>query len=153
MYSLRKKWDLTVAAAELDDVARNGTLNVLTALQTVQEWFGYVPEEARDMIARRLNVSRAEVLGVLSFYDDLKEELDDRLPVRICRGEACQAVGAERLFEIFAKRDDINLDDVFCLGNCACGPSAIVGDSVWGRLDEEELSRIIDWMSEEPLDE
>lgn len=136
------KWDRDLAVDLLDkEGPRRGGL--LPALHLIQETFGHVPEVARDLLADRLNLSRAEVLGVVSFYDDFRDRPADLPVVRICRGEACQAMGADALVDAVKTRDDVELEDVFCLGNCACGPSAQIGRDIHGRVSIKSLGSVL----------
>ena len=147
-----------MSVALVRDIAANhrgqrGAL--LPILHAVQEALGYVPPEAIPVLADELNLSRADVHGVMSFYHDFRSEPAGRTVVRICRGEACQAVGAERL--VSHLRDScgiplgqtspdgaLTVEQVFCLGNCALGPAAQVNGRLRGRLDEARLTSIVD---------
>jgi formate dehydrogenase subunit gamma len=128
---------------------------LLPILHAVQEALGCVPPEAIPVLAEELNLSRADVHGVVSFYHDFRSAPAGRSTVRLCRGEACQAVGAERLVNHLQASRGISLGDttldgsvtveqVFCLGNCALGPAAQVNGRLEGRLDETRLSAILD---------
>ena len=128
---------------------------LLPILHAVQEALGCVPPEAIPVLAEELNLSRADVHGVVSFYHDFRSAPAGRTTVRICRGEACQAVGAERLVNHLQNSRGISLgnttldgsvtvEQVFCLGNCALGPAAQVNGRLRGRLDEQRLSAIVD---------
>ena len=117
---------------------------MLPALQRVQEAFGYVPDDAIDIVAEALNVSRAEVYGVLTYYHDLRRTPPRAITVRLCAAEACQAVGGRTLEEqarAALTQEDVDVAHVYCLGNCALGPAALVNDRLLGRLD---LSRLQD---------
>jgi formate dehydrogenase subunit gamma len=118
------------ALARLDD-----STSILLALQSIQATFGYVPEEAVPVVAASCNVSRAEVHGVITFYRDLRTRPPLDHEVRVCMGEACQAVGARALrSEVDGLADEhCEVDAVFCLGNCALGPSAVVDGRLLGR--------------------
>ena len=127
---------------------------LLPILHAVQETLGYVPPEAIPVLAEELNLSRADVHGVVSFYHDFRSAPAGRTTVRICRGEACQSVGAERLVNHVQEAFDMSLgetsrdgsltvEQVFCLGNCALGPAAQVNGRLRGRLDEARLSAIL----------
>src|ERR1044071_3506491 len=119
---------------------------LLPILHAVQDALGYVPPEAIPVLAEELNLSRADVHGVMTFYHDFRSAPAGRTTVRICRGEACQAVGAQRLVDHLhqsgLKLGETTLDgsftveQVFCLGNCALGPAAQVNGRLEGRLDE-----------------
>ena len=128
---------------------------LLPILHAVQEALGCVPPEAVPVLADELNLSRADVHGVVSFYHDFRAAPAGRTTVRICRGEACQAVGAGRLVNHLRESRGMSLGDttldrsvtveqVFCLGNCALGPAAQVNGRLCGRLDESRLSAILD---------
>jgi formate dehydrogenase subunit gamma len=128
---------------------------LLPILHAVQETLGYVPPEAIPVLAEELNLSRADVHGVVSFYHDFRSAPAGRTTVRICRGEACQAVGAERLVGHLqdtcamslgetSPDGSLTVEQVFCLGNCALGPAAQVNGRLQGRLDESRLSAILD---------
>lgn len=119
---------------------------LLPMLHALQDEFRYVPDEAVAVIAVTLNLSRAEVHGVISFYHHFRRHAPGRHVVQICRAEACQSMGAAAL-EAHAKRvlgcdyhetsadNAVTLEPVYCLGNCACGPSIVVDDEVVGRVD------------------
>ncbi|MGY4652723.1 formate dehydrogenase subunit gamma [Mycobacterium sp. URHB0021] len=128
---------------------------LLPILHAVQEALGYVPPEAVPVLAEELNLSRADVHGVVTFYHDFRAAPAGRTTVRICRGEACQSVGAERLVGHVRDRCGMSLgetspdgsltvEQVFCLGNCALGPAAQVNGRLAGRLDEARLAAILD---------
>lgn len=133
--------------------AKRGAL--LPILHAVQQALGCVPPEAIPVLAEELNLSRADVHGVITFYHDFRSEPAARTTVRVCRAEACQAVGAGRLVEYLRNRYGVSLgetsrdgsltaEQVFCLGNCALGPAAQVNGQLHGRLDEARLSSVLD---------
>lgn len=127
---------------------------LLPILHAIQESMGYIPAEAIPVLADELNLSRADVHGVMSFYHDFRSTPAGRTTVRICRGEACQAVGAQRLVDHVRQSGmtlgqtsldgSVTVEQVFCLGNCALGPAAQVNGRLEGRLDEKRLSAILD---------
>ena len=132
-----------VAVALADHAGRRGPL--LPVLHAVHHVLGHVPDAAVPLIANGLNLSRADVHGVLTFYAELRRDPGGRVSVQICRGEACQAVGAAELIAAAQQRfevalggrsadGEVSLDEVFCLGNCALGPSAMVAGRCLGRL-------------------
>jgi formate dehydrogenase subunit gamma len=136
-----------------DHRAHRGAL--LPILHAVQEALGCVPADAIPVLADELNLSRADVHGVVTFYHDFRSEPAGRTTVRVCRAEACQSVGAARLVDHLQERYGASLgettpdgsltaEQVFCLGNCALGPAAQVNGRLYGRLDEARLSSIID---------
>ena len=123
--------------------AREGPL--LPILHDVQAAFGGVDAAAEAQIAKALNLSRAEVHGVVSFYHDFTATTDPRPVVQLCRAEACKARGVEALVAAAeaAAGDRVRLSAVYCLGLCSVGPSARVGDNVYARLDEAALVRLV----------
>ncbi|MCB1405416.1 MAG: formate dehydrogenase subunit gamma [Rhodobacteraceae bacterium] len=127
---------------------------LLPILHAVQDAFGFVPPEALPLIARDQNISRAEAHGVMSFYHDFREHPAGRSILKICRAEACQAMGADALAD--HARDSLKIDwhettpdgaitlePVFCLGLCACGPAAMIDGKLVGRADVAKLDAII----------
>ncbi|UTD29605.1 formate dehydrogenase subunit gamma [Bradyrhizobium sp. WD16] len=126
----------------------------LPILHALQESFGYVPEDAVPLIAAALNLSRAEVHGVVTFYHDFRREPAGRHVLKICSAEACQAMGcqdlaarAERALGIAmgeTSRDgQVTLEPVYCLGLCAVAPSAMIDGRMVGRLDETRLDALV----------
>ena len=125
---------------------------LLPILHAVQAECGFVPREAMPVIAEALNISRAEVHGVMTFYHDFRSEPAGRHVVKLCRAEACQAVGADALADHARARlgvdwhgtaRGVTLEPVFCLGLCACGPAALVDGQVVGRVDADALDAIL----------
>jgi formate dehydrogenase subunit gamma len=127
---------------------------LLVVLQTIQDQLGYVDHEVIPLVAAELNLSRADVYGVVSFYMDFRTEPAGRTTVRVCRAEACQSVGAEQLMDALERAlgikagqttpdGSITLDSVFCLGNCALGPSAQINGRVHGRLDLDRVRDVV----------
>jgi len=119
----------------------------LLVLQAIQREFGYVPAQALEPVAKALNLSHADVYGVLTFYHDLRWSPAGRHIVRVCQGEACQAMGARGLTEQLARRLDVGLDEttrdgavtlesIYCLGNCALAPAVTVDGALYGRATE-----------------
>ncbi|MBK9741011.1 MAG: NAD(P)H-dependent oxidoreductase subunit E [Actinobacteria bacterium] len=137
-------WSIEAAQRVLAQVDEPGP--VLVALQSLQSQFGYVHADAVALVAERLNVSRADVYGVLTFYSDLRTTPAAEVEVRICLGEACQAVGARALLadarEQLAPDDDVSR--VFCMGNCALGPTAVVNGRLLGRASVASVRAAVD---------
>lgn len=119
---------------------------LLPILHDVQAAFGCVDLAAEAAIALALNLSRAEVHGVVSFYHDFRAAPDLRPEVQLCRAEACQARGVEALIPAAAAAagDRVRLSKVYCLGLCSVGPAARVGDAVHARLDEAALVALVE---------
>lgn len=127
-----------------DDMAwLDGAL--LPILHAVQERFGYVDDDALPIIAEALNLSRADVQGVVSFYHDFRRAPPRRHVIRVCRAEACQAVGAEALYATVttAVCDDVTVEPVYCLGICALSPAAVVDGELYGRLNAAVLLDLV----------
>ncbi|MFY0636317.1 NAD(P)H-dependent oxidoreductase subunit E [Maricaulis maris] len=117
---------------------------LIEILHDVQRTSGFVGDRAIATIADALNLSRAEVLGVLSFYHDFRRQPGPRHILKLCRAEACQAVGGEALANrleaaLASAADRIEIRSVYCLGNCALGPAALLDDRPIGRLDPDAL--------------
>lgn len=127
---------------------------MLPILHALQDAFGCVHPAAVPLIADALNLSRAEVHGVIAFYHDFRTAPAGRRIVKICRAEACQANGVEALLaELRARRglapdgpsdDKLTFETVYCLGNCALGPNALVDGEIVARLDAERLAELCD---------
>lgn len=117
---------------------------MLMAFQEIQAEFGYVPDGAIAAVAEALNVSRADAYGVLTFYSDLRTQPPRPVSVRICMGEACQAVGARDLLAAVQGLDSARCEvaHVYCVGNCALGPSAVVDGRLIGRASAETVHRL-----------
>ena len=121
---------------------RKGAL--LPILNDVQTAFGFVPDPVVPIVAEALNLSRAEVHGVVTFYHDLKRTPATRPVIKLCRAEACQARGVDRIAPLFEGDARIEVETVYCLGLCASGPSAMIGERVFARLDDRSARRPID---------
>jgi NADH:ubiquinone oxidoreductase 24 kD subunit len=127
---------------------------LLPILHAIQDTFGYVPEEAKPIIAHELNLSRAEVHGVVSFYHDFRAHPTGRHVLKLCRAEACQSMGGEKLAESLLARlgldwhgttadNALTVEPVYCLGLCAMAPAGMLDDELHARLDEHCLSDIV----------
>jgi formate dehydrogenase subunit gamma len=123
---------------------RDGPL--LPILHDVQASFGHISEDAIRAVASALNLTRAEVYGVASFYHDFKASPDPRPVVKLCRAEACQARGVEALVAALPAQSRIRMEPVYCLGLCAVGPAAMIGGDVYARLDGERLATLMEAM-------
>ena len=140
---MHTKWDPRLLDSILADHAgQRGSL--LPILHEVQDSFGHVPADAVPLIAEALNLSRAEVHGTISFYHDFRSEPAAKPVIKLCRAEACQARGVEQLAPLFETDGRVEVETVYCLGLCASGPSATVGQDVYARLDEESAKRLIE---------
>src|SRR6185437_3065545 len=126
---------------------------LLPILHDVQSTFGHVPAEAVPFIASALNVSRAEVHGVVSFYHDFRDEPAGRHVLKLCRAEACQSMKGDEIAEQVLKRFNLDwggttpdgsltVEATYCLGLCACAPSAMLDGEPIARLDAESIDEI-----------
>lgn len=124
--------------------AQEGPL--LPILHDVEKEFGCVDAESEELVAKGLNLTRAEVHGVVSFYHDYDEKPDPRPEVQICRAEACKARGVEAMMAdaTAAAGERVKLTTVYCLGLCSVGPNARVGDDLHARLDAAGLTKVIE---------
>ncbi|MGB3184694.1 MAG: NAD(P)H-dependent oxidoreductase subunit E [Ornithinimicrobium sp.] len=123
---------------------------LLVILHAVQADLGYIDPGDIPVIADVLNLSIAEVHGVVSFYKDFRTSPAPEHIIAVCRAEACQAVGASALFEqaqsTFAGRDDVEVEEIFCFGNCALGPTVMVDGVLHGRVSPQRVSELTgDW--------
>jgi len=127
---------------------------LLPILHAFVEEFGYIDEAAEALVAEALNISRAEVHGVVTFYHDFRRKPAGRHILKLCRAEACQAAGGDGIAARAEQRlgialgetaadGSVTLEPVYCLGLCACAPSAILDGRVHGRLDAERLDALI----------
>lgn len=127
---------------------------LLPVLHRVQEVFGYIPQATVPTIADGLNLSRAEVHGVISFYHHFRTAPTGRHVIQLCRAEACQAVGARQLEKHITAalhiavgdttaNGDVTLLPVYCLGNCACGPSLQLDDEIYGRVTPDRFDALL----------
>ena len=145
-----KERGAAIIATEAD--REGATLPILHALQAA---FGYIHAEAIRMIAERLNLTRAEVHGVVSFYHDFRRAPPGKHVLRLCRAEACQSLGAEQVAAHVRRRlgvdwhdttadGAVTLEPVFCLGLCSVGPSALLDGAPLGRLDNARVDAALD---------
>ncbi|MBB4256176.1 formate dehydrogenase subunit gamma [Bradyrhizobium sp. CIR3A] len=153
MTAVFEPWNETRGAEIIAEHANQegATLVILYALQ---EAFGYVPEAAIPMVAQALNLSRAEVHGVFTFYHDFRHKPAGRHVLKLCRAEACQAAGGDALAARAEAKlgvslgnttadDRVTLEPIYCLGLCATAPSAMLDGRLIGRLDQKRLDALI----------
>jgi formate dehydrogenase subunit gamma len=153
MMPVYEPWD---AARGAEIIAEHTTLEgaTLVILHALQEAFGYVPEPAVPMIATALNLSRAEVHGVFTFYHDFRHQPAGRHVLKLCRAEACQAAGGDALAARAEAKlgiaignttadDRVTLEPIYCLGLCATAPSAMLDGRLVGRLDEARIDALV----------
>ena len=127
---------------------------MLPILHALQEEFGYIDEAAEPLIAQALNITRAEVHGVVTFYHDFRRAPAGRHVLKLCRAEACQAAGGDSLAARAEARlgvaigstapdGSVTLEPVYCLGLCSVGPSAMLNGRVVARLDDSRLDALL----------
>ncbi len=121
---------------------REGPL--LPILHDVQAEYGHVSEEAIRAISLALNLSRAEVHGVVSFYHDFHEAADTRPVLKLCRAEACQSRGVEALAAGLPDNPRVKIEAIYCLGLCSVGPNAMIDGKVHARLDAARLGALVE---------
>lgn len=136
---------------------------LLPILHEIQNRLGYIPPDAVPMIAESLNQSRADIHGVISFYHQFRTTAPGKHTVEVCRAEACQAMGARQL-EAHAKATlgvdyhgttsdkNVTLEEVYCLGNCACSPSVRINDEIVGRVTPDKFDQLIDGLRSQTLE-
>jgi formate dehydrogenase subunit gamma len=153
MTPLYEQWD-PARGAEIIAQHVQTEAATLVILHALQEAFGYVPEPAIPMVASALNLSRAEVYGVFTFYHDFRDKPAGRHVLKLCRAEACQAAGGDALAERAEAKlgialgnttadQRLTLEPIYCLGLCATAPSAMLDGRLIGRLDEARLDAIV----------
>ncbi|TPL99973.1 formate dehydrogenase subunit gamma [Mesorhizobium sp. B2-3-11] len=127
---------------------------LLPILHNIQEEFGHVPQDAVPVIADGLNLSRAEVHGVVTFYHDFRSRPAGRHVLKLCQAEACQSMGSDAVaarvkqllgidFHETTPDGSVTLEPVYCLGLCACSPSAMLDGEVIGRLDDDKIDELV----------
>jgi formate dehydrogenase subunit gamma len=149
-----ERWNIESAQTLIaEHIAMDGPL--LPILHAFTERFGYVTDEAIVMIADALNVTRAEVQGVVGFYHDFRREAPGRHVIKMCRAEACQSMGCEQLaaqlerslgipFGATTPDRRVTLEAVYCLGNCALSPALMIDGEVYGRCDEAKVLALVE---------
>jgi formate dehydrogenase subunit gamma len=146
----------TIGAIVDEFAGRPGAL--LPLLHAIQDRLRYVPDTAVPIIAERLNLSRAEVHGVITFYHFFRTTMPGKQILYICRAEACQAMGSRSLEKHVQKKLRIafhettadgrfSLEPIYCLGNCACSPAVMIDETVYGRVSHDRIDELLDGRS------
>jgi formate dehydrogenase subunit gamma len=148
----RTAFDLDLAQTVIDR-KRDMPGAALPILHDLQEQFGYIDDALIPLIADALNISRAETLGVITFYHDFRRSPANGRVLKLCRAESCQSMGCEDLVSHLEHRHGIKADDdgrpglhvetVYCLGNCALSPAALLDGAPIGRLDRDRIDAIV----------
>lgn len=143
------------AVLEKQKPVRGEPPNILRTLLAVQQAVGYVPQDYVHDIARMLEVTEADVAGVLSYYPDLRRDPSPRHVIRICMGESCVANHCDRILRELHERLRVGigetspghrfgLEQVFCLGNCAVGPTLSIDEDLYGRVSASRIDSLLD---------
>jgi formate dehydrogenase subunit gamma len=146
--------DIPNSITRIVDARRNMPGALLPILHEIQDSHGFIPADAVPVIAKALNLSRAEVHGVITFYHHFREQPAGRHVVQVCRAEACQSVGADALaahasralgcgFHETTADGRFTLEPVYCLGQCACGPAMLIGEQLHGRVDAKRFDALV----------
>jgi len=148
------KYDSAIATEIINNFGAAPEMLVQILVAFVER-YSYISEQAMRQIAKELNLSRADVYGVVSFYHDFRTEPPGKRVIKICQAESCQAMGSRELTSHAEKKLGVNLsqttDDgevtlepVYCLGNCACSPAVMIDEQVYGRVDAEKLDSLLE---------
>jgi formate dehydrogenase subunit gamma len=143
----------TIEEIVREHAARPGAL--LPVLHAIQDRLTYVPDQAVPIIAEELNLSRAEVHGVITFYHLFRRTAPGKQTLYICRAEACQAMGSRALEQHVKDKLSIDfhettadgrfsLEPIYCLGNCACSPAVMIDETVYGRVSNDRIDELLD---------
>jgi len=126
-------------------------------LQTIVMRHGWIPEATIPQLAAELNLSRADVYGVVNYYHDFRTEAPGKHVVKICQAEACQSMGSRELTEharetlgagLHETTGDVTVEPVYCLGNCACAPAVMINNKTHGRVDSRRFDTLVAKMQE-----
>lgn len=133
---------------ELIDAHKNQAGALLPILHAIQDKLGFIPSETVPVIARSLNLSRAEVHGVITFYHHFKQTAPKRHTLQLCRAEACQSMGADALWEKVCQHravsaQELEVEAVYCLGLCSSSPAALLDGRLQARLTETKLNDLL----------
>jgi formate dehydrogenase subunit gamma len=138
----------------------NKPSELMEILHDLQHDLGYVPEAVLPVLANALNLSRAEVHGVVTFYHDFKRQPGGRHTIKICRAESCQSMGTDHLCQHAetslgttmggtSADGKVTIEQVFCLGNCALSPAVLVDDKLYGKVDAKRFDEIVAGLTKE----
>lgn len=147
------KYDAGIATQIIENFGARPEM-LVQILRAFLDRYTYISDEAVRQIARELNLSRADVHGVVSFYHDFRTSPPGETIIKICQAEACQAMGSRELTAHAERKLDValhetradgkvSLEPVYCLGNCACSPAVMIDNRVYGRVDAEKFDALI----------
>jgi formate dehydrogenase subunit gamma len=150
--SAEPQQDLKIRLIAEAKAAEPGAL--LPILHAIQDELGYVPDNAVGIVAKVLNLSRAEVHGVVTFYHFFRTRPPGKRTLYVCRAEACQSMGSRKLEQYVREKLGVDfhettadgrfsLEPVYCLGNCACSPAVMVDETVYGRVTPQRIDEIV----------
>lgn len=151
---MASKYDSTIATEIINNFGAKPEMLVQILVAFVER-YSWISEQAIRQIAQELNLSRAEVHGVVSFYHDFRTEPPGKHVIKICQAESCQAMGSRELTIHAEKKIGVNLsqtttdgqltlEPVYCLGNCACSPAVMIDEQVYGRVDPKKFDRLLE---------
>lgn len=145
------------SAREIIEGFENRPEMLVQILHAFLNRFGWISDEAIRQLASELNLSRADVHGVVSYYHDFRTSPPGKHVVKICEAEACQSMGSRELSQhaqdslglrMHESNDDVTLEPVYCLGNCACSPAIMVDGKTFGRVNADRFDEIVATMNE-----
>jgi formate dehydrogenase subunit gamma len=148
------KYDSAIATEIINNFGAAPEMLVQILVAFVER-YSYISEEAIRQIANELNLSRAEVYGVVSFYHDFRTQAPGKHRIKICQAESCQAMGSRELTSHAEKKlgvslsqtsedGKVTLEPAYCLGNCACSPAVMIDERLYGRVDAKKLDQLIE---------
>ena len=148
-----QSWD-RAAVEQIAESLKHKPGALMLILRRVQDTLGWVPADAVPVIAKTLNLSRAEVHGVVTFYHDFRHQPPAKNVIKVCRAESCQAMGAVALADHIKKRlgcdfghssadGTFTLDAIYCFGNCACSPAVMVNGKLLGRMTPARFDEVL----------
>ena len=151
---MKMKKDVREKIIEICDRFNNNPGELINVLHATQDFLGYLPAEAQELIAERLHIPTAKVYGVVSFYAFFTMTPKGKYPISVCLGTACYVRGAEKILDAFKKELNLEVgqttpDGLFsltclrCVGACGLAPVAMVGDKVYGRLSPADVKNIV----------
>jgi formate dehydrogenase subunit gamma len=130
---------------------------LLQILNDVMDAIGWIPDDVIRQLASELNVSRADVHGVVSYYDDYRSTPPGKHVIKVCQAEACQVMGARELgahierslgVAMHESTADVTLQPVYCLGNCACSPAVMINNKTYGRVTVQRFDELVESLAE-----
>lgn len=126
---------------------------LLQILVGISDAIGWIPDDVIRQLANELNVSRADVHGVVSYYDDFRTAAPGKHIIKVCQAEACQAMGARELgahierslgVAMHESTPEVTLQPVYCLGNCACSPAVMIDNKTYGRVTSQRFDELVE---------